>query len=105
MGTFSPDLGAALRGIGLGGGGLVLGSVGLSFEVGRGILLATGGVIGRGIRRGGGGEGLGGRGREVVGFGGGSFLTALDADGRGEGEKLRDLKTAELQLFQELGHL
>lgn len=92
-GPFSPSLCPGFR-KGLGGGGLVLGSVGLSLEVGRGILLATGGVMGRGILLGGGeGEGLGGRGREeALGLGGGGFRTTLDADGRGGGENERDLE-------------
>lgn len=92
-GPFSPNFAPGLM-MGLGGGGLVLGSVGRSQEVGRGILLAIGGVVGRGNRLGGGdGEGLGGRGREdALGLGGGGLRTTLEADGRGGGENERDLE-------------
>lgn len=48
---------------GLGGGGCLLGSVGLSDELGFCGLRVGGGVIGLGIRRGGDGEGDGGLGR------------------------------------------
>lgn len=57
--------------LGLGGGGCLLGSVGLSEGLGLLILLAGGGVIGRGIRLIG-GEGEGGRAR-VMAFGGGEI--------------------------------
>lgn len=71
--TFSPGFVPAFGDTGFGGGGLVLGSVGRSVLVGLGMRLAIGGVIGRGILRGGGDDGLGGRGRDEVGFEDGGF--------------------------------
>lgn len=89
--TFSPGFAPAFGDTGFGGGGLVLGSVGRSVLVGLGMRLATGGVIGRGILRGGGDEGLGGRGRDEVGFEDGGFR-CVDAEGRAGEVNDRDLK-------------
>lgn len=63
------------RGLG-GGGGLRLGSVGLSEAVGRAVLLLVGGVIGLANRLGGDGEGEGGRGRDLCFSGGDLALGA-----------------------------
>lgn len=61
--------------------------------MGRGIFLATGGVMGRGILLGGGdGDGDGGRWREAPALGAGGLRMPLEAEGRGGGENDRDLE-------------